>query len=395
MKYFLCFLILIFFVSCSNKQSESSMVDSDCIIINLDEKRGSSIPLSTYFNSVQAIILETKDECLIGRINELQVFDGYIYVLDSRIAKSLFVFDMNGHFIRKIGGLGNGPGEYNSLEDFTLDTENGFIFLLDFGKRVHKYHLNGTFIQTITPELRDKNANNIQFYKNKLYLCIDAYRPSPNDNMLLEIDPDNGKILSSKLPIKHNKGWGHPSSTGHNFFMSRLNDPPRYTRLYMDEIVTIGDSITPFIKLKSKDLSTLEDLNNLQHVTPNFEMNFMRFTKIWDVRGLLENDDFIIFRYRHALNSYTVIYNKKTETVELTDYLYNDLIFKNKGTIESSPDFMFSDSKGVYEILSGRLFTGFLENTRNNEIIAELDKLEQLSKLESNANPVIFYYEYK
>ena len=395
MKNSLLFLLLLSVFSCSVKQSELSLVDSD-YIIDLDEKKNSSIPISTYFKSVQTIILETKGECLIGRINELQVFDGYIYVLDRLIAKSLFVFDMNGHFIRKIGSLGNGPGEYNQLTDFTLDTENGAIFLLDFGQRVHKYHLDGTFIQTIVPELIKTRAINIQFYKNKLYMSIDAYKPSPDDNMLLEVDPDNGMILSSTLPIKHNKGWGNPFSTGHNFFMSRLNDPPRYTRLYMDDIVTIGDSITTYIKLKSKHLATFEDLNNLQHGTPNFQSNVMQFKKIWDVRGFLENNDFIIFKYRHGyLHFYTVIYNKETKNVKIIDYLNNDLIFKNNDIIESYRNFAFSDSKGAYEILSEKQLTDIQEAIRNNEIITELDQLDQLSELDNDANPVIFYYEYK
>ena len=94
-----------------------------------------------------------------------------------------------------------------------------------------------------------------------------------------------------------------------------------------------------------------------------------------------------------------MIYNKKTETVKLVDYLNNDLMFKSNDKVGSYRNFVFSDSKGAYEILRGGL-TGikvidFQEHIRNNEIVAELDKLDQLSELESDANPVIFYYKFK
>ena len=395
MKYSLLSILLLSVFACSVKQSESSQVDSDYIIIDLDEKQESSVPLSTYFKSVQTIILETKEECLIGHVSELQVFDGYIYILDMSISKSLFVFDTNGHFIRKIGSLGNGPGEYKQLNDFTLDPENGFIFLLDFGKNVHKYHFDGTFVKTITPELINTRINNIQFYKNKLYMSVDAFQPAPDDNMLLEVDSDNGAILSGTLPLEYNKGWGKPFSTSHSFFMSRLSDPPRYTRLFMDNIVTIGENITPYIRIKGKHLATSEDLDNLQFGSQNFEMAILQFAKIWNVCSFLENDDLIIFRYQHGFKKKnTVICNKKTGTVKLVDYLNNDLVFKNNDKNGLYRDFVFSDSKGAYEILYGKLFGDFKESIRNDEI-TELDKLDQLSKLENDVNPVIFYYEFK
>ena len=399
MKYSLLSILLLSVFACSVKQSESSQVDSDYIIIDLDEKQESSVPLSTYFKSVQTIILETKEECLIGHVSELQVFDGYIYILDMSISKSLFVFDTNGHFIRKIGSLGNGPGEYKQLNDFTLDPENGFIFLLDFGKNVHKYHFDGTFVKTITPELINTRINNIQFYKNKLYMSVDAFQPAPDDNMLLEVDSDNGAILSGTLPLEYNKGWGKPFSTSHSFFMSRLSDPPRYTRLFMDNIVTIGENITPYIRIKGKHLATSEDLDNLQHGTPNFAANIMQFTKIWDMRDYLENDELIIFKYRHGRQFKTVIYNKKTGTVKLVDYLNNDMIYKNNDKEGINHFFLFSDSKGAYEVMFGSMIgkqvIDFQKSIKNNEINTELDKLDQLSILESDSNPVIFYYEFK
>ena len=106
---------------------------------------------------------------MIGNINTIQVFDGYIYILDSSKAKSLFVFDLEGRFIRKIGSLGNGPGEYLGLNDFTLDTDNGIIYIGDIKNRVHKYNFDGTLINTITIQAPSSNIAFIQFYNGSLY----------------------------------------------------------------------------------------------------------------------------------------------------------------------------------------------------------------------------------
>lgn len=40
-------------------------------------------------------------------------------------------FSRNGKFIRKIGNIGRGPGEYSSYIHFGVDEEKGLIYVLD------------------------------------------------------------------------------------------------------------------------------------------------------------------------------------------------------------------------------------------------------------------------
>ena len=146
MKRFLLGIFLFFLLStCSSKQIEKAagefMPGEAHYVIDLDGSLEESVYYSSVFKNVRTIILETSRNCLIGATTELQIFDSCIYLLDARVAKGLFVFDMEGRFIRKIGSLGNGPGEYAVIKDFTLDTENGVIYLLDQRHRVHKYQL--------------------------------------------------------------------------------------------------------------------------------------------------------------------------------------------------------------------------------------------------------------
>jgi len=348
----------------------------------------------------------------MGRIHQLQVFDGNIYILDRSAAKSLFVFNKDGRFIRKIGSMGQGPGEYISLSDFTLDTDNGFIYLLDFGNRIHKYRFDGKFIHTIDYRIPRSAMYFIQFHNNRLYASVLAFESTQDDFMLVEIDPDNGNILSQSLPLKYNKGWDKRSFTGHSFFISRLNNPPRYTQLFMDYIFSIGDEITPYIELKSKNLVIDTDFKDAsdEKISESTNFHVLKGTsKIWDVNSFVENNDVILFNCKSGFmagkrGSFSVLFHKGTKSVSLANRTSNDLVLKQIDD-ENKPimsifngNFMFSDSQGAYEIVQivpSLIFESFQKSIQNNEVVPELDKLEELRKLEDDANPVIFYYEYK
>jgi hypothetical protein len=179
--------------------------------------------------------METKDECLIGRVNEVQVFDGYIYVLDALQAKSLFVFDMTGKFIRKIGRLGNGPGEYSSISDFTIDPLNKEIYILDNNK-LHKYKTDGNFVNSTVIQVKSQSLMGIQYYADKIFMDV-CNHSEDSDCLLLKVNPADGKIIDSYLKsAQYNLGWDEMFSTGHSFFLSRLGNVPKYNHLFMNTI---------------------------------------------------------------------------------------------------------------------------------------------------------------
>ena len=399
---FLFFLFFLFFllISCSKKQIQQDLpLDGDFYTIDLDAKKEISIPLSSFFKSVQTIILENRKECLIGNISEIQVFNEFIYILDSRKTKSLFVFDMEGRFIRKIGGLGNGPGEYIEPNDFTLDIENGIIYICDIRNRVLKYSLDGTYIHTITIQAPLSNIAFIQFYNGSLYSNHIWWDKSEGNYLLLEIDTSDGKILNSALPLSYNKGWNELFFDSYSrFFMTRANNPPKFNMMFMDYIVSIGKEITPYIKLKSENLTTEKDIDDFRSkkVLPFEVGKIMKSSKNFNVHCYIENENYIMFRYGFS-SRFTVIFNKKTKETKLATYLRNDLIF-NQNQKERLGEFLFSNSKGAYSILDtqrGNELYDFQSAIEKNIIVPELDKLEQLKQLDDDSNPVIFFYEYK
>ena len=66
------------------------------------------------------IPLETRDDCLVGRISTIKKRCGHYYI-SSLNTSTLLVFNEKGKFVAKIGNQGQGPGEYPHIEDFDAD----------------------------------------------------------------------------------------------------------------------------------------------------------------------------------------------------------------------------------------------------------------------------------
>ena len=389
--------LMAFFCFC-NAQNQKIMPPNDKIYsIDLDKRKEPDFYLSTIFDKVKTIILETNKNCLIGRVQKLLVFDGRIYVFDEYIAKSLFVFDEEGRFIRKIGNIGRGPGENNHIHDFTLDTDHRFIYLLDDGGRIHQYGFDGDYIRTVRVQIPRANIRYIHYAKDRIYADVQAWTSTATDFLLFEINPADGKILSRSVSVSDNKGWNETYYTGSSFFTPQLNDASKYAHLFMNYIVSLGDIIHSHVELKSKNLTTQKDIANaLKAGGMSYEKYAIiaRSSKIRNVHNYVENAHFIFFHYWHTKTTNIVFLDKKTNAVTLANMVNNDLIYKNNEDGVLYP-IKFSDAKGMYEIPDDSWLPRFKELAKNGKIVQGLDKMDQLIKLDEEPNPIIFFYEYK
>ena len=92
------------------------------------------------FEKVELISLETKKESLIEWIDKIVYYDGRFYLLDS-FQGALFIFEHNGAYIDKIHRIGRGPGEYQYINDFFLDSLHSQIGLLSTWGDVFYYDM--------------------------------------------------------------------------------------------------------------------------------------------------------------------------------------------------------------------------------------------------------------
>ena len=99
------------------------------VVLDLTETGTDTLGFCDVFDVVGVVPLETKDECLLGYVSKVEVVDGNYYVLDGQ-RKAVFVFDGQGTFLRRIGIVGHGHGEYERASDFTVDRDRGRVVIL-------------------------------------------------------------------------------------------------------------------------------------------------------------------------------------------------------------------------------------------------------------------------
>lgn len=122
-------------------KKRSAECNATPVNINLEIDKP-SIPLSTVFNKLRLIKLETTANSLIGDISRVYIKSDTLYMTDGL---SIYVFTMDGHLVRKIWHRGNGPYEYTNISDFQFDTKSRHFEVLNRGlRKIVIYDAKGT-----------------------------------------------------------------------------------------------------------------------------------------------------------------------------------------------------------------------------------------------------------
>ena len=121
---------------------------------------------------MRIVSLETNDDILMAGCNKVEFFESKYFVLDKQFS-NLLVFDQDGNYLYRIGKLGGGPGEYQSIYGFELDLENRnvLVYSLD-NQAVFKYTLEGEYISKVTVDFYGFDfylASNGQYIFNSRY----------------------------------------------------------------------------------------------------------------------------------------------------------------------------------------------------------------------------------
>jgi len=373
-------------------------------VVDLDDKetmdQGDVFQHSIFYKGGKTIMLETSESCLIGEVTKIRVSDQFIFILDARIAKSLYVFDKDGRFIRQIGNLGNGPGEYNTPSDFTIDRKNNVVYILNsYPNRINKYDATtGRFIQAINLE-KGVESYNIEYAGDgKLY--ADAYFSNHSDeNYLLRvIEESSGKEVAHYLNVmEYNKGISNTNTSHNNVFHFRENGNVVFVQQFMDHIVEITkDRVSSLVDIKSKDVVTAEDITTaMERNARNYMFEIFQRNKYYGVTNFAESGDHIVFHYFKGMSAITILLDKQTGKSKCYEGIWNDLLSNERGSRVPFPALGCPDSNGVYCYITSDQIPRLKAKANDGALRPGLDRLEDLKNIAEDANPVIFYYEYK
>ncbi|MFA5816299.1 MAG: 6-bladed beta-propeller [Bacteroidales bacterium] len=138
-------ILLLLLTSCqTSKKPQTDLITIDIIpaLNNFKEFR-----LSELVDSIEYVKLETKPECLISSASRV-IGKKYILLLNGQPPQVL-LFDRSGKFLRLIGKIGKGPGEYTFPLRIDISPDEDRIIVFDFVQKLFlEYSMDGSFISS-------------------------------------------------------------------------------------------------------------------------------------------------------------------------------------------------------------------------------------------------------
>ncbi len=398
MKYLVTTLIITLLLACGNHTKYKLIENDNLHVIDLNNATHlNNLNLSKLFKNVTPIILETTEESLIGHISKVLVTPNHIIILDNIISNSIFVFDKNGYFLHKLGHLGTGPGEYASISDFCFDMLNT-VYVMDFqSQKINQYELNtGAFIKSIKLSRERGMSWFIDITDNGLYSNFGFFNNEKKGGILNQRNEKTGEIIDSWFNVdKYSFNIDFISNNNKSPFLCNNGKSFKFKTFFMDSIMVFEDNrIMPFLTFTSEYQLESKDLKGIDFNGEDYFTKLSMKNKIYDMFTYIEHKDLIIMQFFLGIDARTIIYNQKEKKATSINFFIDDIIYKQKESRFSFPNFLTFDEKGTY---------AWLNYDNINELKGDLEKGYLSSKFESNgikslneeSNPILLYYEFK
>lgn len=296
MKKILVLVLCTLTISCSFTGSQSS---KDLIVVDVlgTFEKGTTFEAKDLFTSIDYVVLESKDECLIGKNPHFFLVDNYILSIAD---KQIFVFERKtGRFVREIGKWGQGPEEYDRT-DFMSSVDENMQTISTFaskGKRI--YSIEGNVLDNIAlPSMVYETANlstgeNVGFIPNF----------SGKENNKLHLFDKRANIIKSfpnhfsTLPPEGLHFWKP------NGWLYKYKNDVFFYELFNDTVFQVTtDSLLPKFKFFQG------------HYLPPYEYqnrNDFLSQKYFMMKGVYETDRFLFYLYSFEKKLYIFVYDKK------------------------------------------------------------------------------------
>ena len=141
-KNLFALLFLIASFSCINQQSDKSTVTID---LNRNSKQ---MLYSEFVDSLSYLTLNTGDSCLLSGVEKMYVDDDKLIIKDM-MKGGIFIFNLNGLFIKQINYYGSGPNEFVNIDAFAIDPLLDQVCIYDgASRRINRYTYDGSFVKS-------------------------------------------------------------------------------------------------------------------------------------------------------------------------------------------------------------------------------------------------------
>jgi len=374
---YILFLIFITF-SCNSKNENLHE------IINLKQAFENMKPVDINDISInfEYVRLETKDECLTGTRLAVYSNDQYLIAIDR---KKILLFDRkDGKFIREIGHMGNGPGEYSRTYNVMPFNEGKNIVYAGRNKKRYGYSLDGQLKDTLSiPELVSEIGN---IDDNIFAAFLPDYQGGEKNKIIIFNHKDSLlKTFPNYLSAPKTLSFfvWNPNS-----WFYKLNKQLYFYQLFNDTLFHIKtNSITPRYVFNMGQYSPPYEMKT----SPKFEVD-----KYFFIKGIYESSKYLLCAFGFNQRIYTALYDKDQQNTFVNDYTSES----GNGFINNTNDFVPLELSSINErgeltctIDTYKIMQWFKENP---EKINQLPQyLKDLINIRETDNPVILIAKLK
>jgi len=164
----------------------------------------SEFDINQLFDSCKIVILDNSTDAFINKVSRIGITDNYLALVPMGLNGQLKLFDINGKFLRLIGNIGRGPGEYIALNG--LDFSGEFNHILCEPALVNSFYLydiNSSLVKQIPRRLLGTTHAYFQINQKEIidigYASLSSQN-APSDSISIIIQDFDGNILYEKNP---------------------------------------------------------------------------------------------------------------------------------------------------------------------------------------------------
>lgn len=379
----LCIHVVFFQCQMKKEGSHAMLVEvngNDVINCNISEVTDTiDVPLSDIINNCEVIPLETNDSSLFESVYHVGISDNFI-AIHSRGRMPIKLFSRKGKFIRNIGAIGRGPGEFTSLSGIQLDEPADRIYLTPFGraKEIIAYNFEGETQKSVPLIYKQTKCKvyieedvvtvlSMPFKVNDMKPIPIAYQQTIAGKLIKEVKAPEHLLINPKNEKGQNVGFNSELFSFHN---SGAYD--RFVMAYgSQELDTLHHYDTDKNKLVPKFVASFSDK---KHGNFSYEFRSHYYTRIFGKK------------YKGK----KVIVNKKTLKSDFFN-INNDFY----GGYRVNKFYMSNNGMFISSILPIDLIADLKIALKRDDLSADArKKIEALQKtLNENDNEVLFIGE--
>lgn len=386
--------IMLFITSCYRPTKNNNKVEE--IDISQSYKKDKRILLSEIAVDISYVKLQTDSTCFFNRVKnyntDVQFTKKYIFITDK---KKLLVFDFHGKFLNKIGNQGKGPGEYVSIDNFTLLPSDSLVAIFSHSQqKVFLYTFDNVFLKSFDVKFWPTALSTL----NKTYLLFanPKGRRDLSDYFTMSVIDKKGELLGRLI----NSQWEKKIEQKHKIGLCIMDnfynflDTLSYWEFQYDTIWRVPNKNKTYPRYYINTGKDKLPFNLLLESEKN-NADRDKYIKLW---SFIETPEYFFFRVGYKTELKHILYDKYSkQAFNIFDdnvkknniLLYNDL----DGGVAFWPLGNVSESK-VFSFLYGyelkELFEKELLNSKKSlwpEKRIQLYEIIKTSKIEDN--PII------